>query len=110
VDKRREARNRAAVRCPYDQYIPEEYFGSINAKGLFTKIYNRFPYVDTATCSAKLICDISLEANSTKVIFSNSFDELLFGWGCLDKVCYSTGAIEKDFLEFAKTGVTSVSP
>jgi hypothetical protein len=52
----------------------------------------------------------SLEANSTKVIFSNSFDELLFGWGCLDKVCYSTGAIEKDFLEFAKTGVTSVSP
>jgi len=41
--------------------MPEEYFGLINVKGLFTKIGKRFTYVGTATCSAKLICDISLE-------------------------------------------------
>jgi uncharacterized metal-binding protein YceD (DUF177 family) len=41
--------------------MPEEYFGKVKLKGILTKIGKRLTIVGRVTCSAKFVCDISLE-------------------------------------------------
>jgi len=42
-------------------YIFPEFIGEVQLSGFLTKSKNRFNFIGTAKCNAKLICDISLE-------------------------------------------------
>jgi uncharacterized metal-binding protein YceD (DUF177 family) len=41
--------------------MSEEFFGKVNVHATFTKVGKRYTLVGNATCSARLICDLSLE-------------------------------------------------
>ncbi len=41
--------------------LPEEFIGNIQVKGSLTKIGKRYSLICNATCTARFVCDISLE-------------------------------------------------